>query len=183
MKKQIPQRTRCLIQGCLYGLPFKKPKKYCMFCGEPRQELGVYSDATKPESDKESKCIQCEDLDYHMKCQECKERIDREPESDKERCESYVEGSDSEDKCKKCGMPFREHELKPGSVILVNDVNKFNYRSTKPQEELEVEEIGMIKRVIDGNEFPCYGLQGVGDKLNLLIKAHNALVKEVKNGK
>jgi len=103
------------------------------------------------------------------------------PESDKEKCECYVEDSDSEDKCKKCGMSFGEHELKPDSVILVNDVKKFNCRSTKPQEELEVEEIVMIKRVIDGNEFSCYGLQEVGDKLNLLIKAHNALVSKVTN--
>ena len=45
MKKEIPQRTRCLIQGCLYGLPFKKPKKYCMFCGVPRDDTGIYCDA------------------------------------------------------------------------------------------------------------------------------------------
>jgi len=37
-------RPRCLIQGCVYGLPFSKPKKKCMFCGQPRQEIGIWSD-------------------------------------------------------------------------------------------------------------------------------------------
>lgn len=44
------QRKRCLLYGCVYGIPQidKVPRKECMFCGEPSPEQNdFWSDAIK----------------------------------------------------------------------------------------------------------------------------------------
>lgn len=39
-KWKMKMRSRCLLQGCVYGLPHtKKPKDHCIYCGEARYRL------------------------------------------------------------------------------------------------------------------------------------------------
>lgn len=101
-----------------------------------------------------------------------------EPESDKEsKCECDCHERNDGYWCCLC----KESHYRPGGVILTNDVKKFN----TPQEELEVKPLKKTyfhsnEPMTDREEFVARGLEKHHDKIQELIKAHNALVKEVK---
>ena len=82
------------------------------------------------------------------------------PESDKEKC-------------------LHDHLCCPGDIRTVRCAYCGKSMYHEPQEELEVEELETT--TLDGKWAVKGDYKTVIEKLNSLIKAHNALVKEVKN--